>query len=78
MTDLGLCYLGAGDALKLFRERRLSPVELLEAQIARAADIEPAVNALAFTFFDEALVAARKAESRYMKTDGRLRRLEGP
>jgi len=77
MTDLDLCYLSAADALAAFRARKLSPVEVLEAQIARVQAVEPRVNALAYTFFDEAHAAARKAEARYMKTDGRLRRLEG-
>jgi len=77
MSEQDLCFLTATDALARFRARTLSPVELLEAQIARAEAVEPTVNALAYTFFDEALDAARKAEARYMKTDGRLRRLEG-
>ncbi|MGY8997801.1 MAG: amidase, partial [Alphaproteobacteria bacterium] len=77
MNDLDLCYLSARDALALFRSRKLSPVELLKAQIHRAEAVEPIVNALAYTFYDDALKAAAKAESRYMKTDGRLRKLEG-
>ncbi len=63
MTDL--CYLPATEALRLFREKSLSPVDLMEAVIARAEEVEPAVNALCFTFFDEALDAARKAEDAY-------------
>ncbi len=61
-----LCYLPATEALRLFRERRLSPVELMAAVIARAEAVEPAVNALCVTYFDEALAAARKAEDTYM------------
>src|SRR6185436_7302683 len=34
-------------------------------------------NAFTYTHFDEALDLARKAEARYMKTDGRVRPLEG-
>jgi len=64
MTDV--CYLPATEALRLFREKSLSPVDLMEAVIARAEEVEPAVNALCFTFFDEALDAARKAEDAYM------------
>ncbi len=77
MTDLDLCYLSGTEALARFRERSLSPVELLDALIARAEAVEPTVNALAYCHFDEARAAAKKAEARYMKTDGRLRRLEG-
>ncbi len=64
MSDL--CYLPATEALRLFRERDLSPVELMEAVIARAESVEPTVNALCITYFDEALAAARKAEDDYM------------
>ncbi len=64
MTDL--CYLPATETLRLFRERSLSPVELMEAVIARAESVEPTVNALCITYFDEALVAARRAEDAYM------------
>ncbi|MBN35750.1 MAG: amidase [Rhodospirillaceae bacterium] len=77
MSDHDLCFLSATEALGRFRDRSLSPVELLKAQIVRAEAVEPTINALAYTFFDDALDAAKKAEARYMKTDGRLRRLEG-
>ena len=77
MADPDLCYLSAGEALRRFRARELSPVEVLEAQIARAEAVEPKINALAFAFFDEALEAARAAEERYRRTGGRPRPLEG-
>lgn len=61
----GLTYLGATEALRLFRSRELSPVELLTAQIERTEQVNGAVNALTETLFDEALVQAREAEDRY-------------
>ncbi|MEE4276535.1 MAG: amidase [Thermoleophilia bacterium] len=64
MSDLW--YLPATEALRRFRERSLSPVELMEAVIARAEEVEPTVNALCVTYFDEALVAARAAEEAYI------------
>lgn len=63
--DGDLCYLSASQALGRFRERRLSPVELIRAVQARAAALEPAVNALVETYWDEALTEARAAEDRY-------------
>ncbi|MGN6679737.1 MAG: hypothetical protein ACTHKL_18390 [Streptosporangiaceae bacterium] len=63
MTDLH--YLSAVDALAKFRNKELSPVELLEAVIARAEVVEPAINAFAESRFDEALKAAKAAEARY-------------
>ena len=77
MPDLDLCYLSAREALGRFAARTLSPVEVLEAQIARAGAVEPRVNALAYTFFEDALKAARRAEDRYAGTGGRPRALEG-
>lgn len=67
MTDL--CYMSATEALRLFRARELSPVELTEAIIARAETVEPTVNAFAETFYEQALAQARAAESRYGGTD---------
>ncbi len=72
-----LCYLSATRALKLFRRRKLSPVELLQAQIERAEAIEPKINAFTDTYFEEALEQARQAEARYMKKKPRVRTLEG-
>ncbi len=74
MTDLDLCYLPAADALRLFRTRKLSPVELMKAVIARAESVQPKINAFTFKHHDEALKQARKAEARYAKghADGAL------
>lgn len=77
MTDLDLCYMSASEALRRFKARSLSPVELMQAVIARAEAVEPTINALSFRFNDEALAQARKAEAKYAKTDGRPRALEG-
>jgi len=75
MTDLH--YLSATEALRLFRSRELSPVELLDAVIARAEAVEPVVNALCHTFSDEARAAAREAEARYAGRGEPPRALEG-
>ena len=74
-TDL--CYMTAGEALALFKARKLSPVELTEAVIARSEAVNPKVNAYTYTFYERALEQARKAEEKYGKTDGRVRALEG-
>ncbi|MGB3315985.1 MAG: amidase, partial [Albidovulum sp.] len=67
MTKDDLCYLSAHKALEAFRARTLSPVELLQAVIDRAAEVEPQVNALTYTHYDTAMEAARRAEARYAK-----------
>ncbi len=63
MSDLW--YMSAAEALRLFRTRQLSPVELAEAVIARAETVEPTINAFAETHYEQALAEARAAESRY-------------
>jgi aspartyl-tRNA(Asn)/glutamyl-tRNA(Gln) amidotransferase subunit A len=75
MSDL--CYLPATEALRLFKERRLSPVELMEAVIARAEVVEPTINALCVTYVDEALQAAHRAEDSYMGRGEEPRPLTG-
>ena len=77
MADLDLCYLTATEAIEKFKARQLSPVELTQAVIARAEEVEPKINAFSFRYYDEALEKAKAAEARYMKSDGRLRPLEG-
>jgi len=59
--------LSATEALAKFRGKELSPVELLQAVIARAAIVEPEINAFAEERFDEALDAAKAAEARYAR-----------
>ena len=72
-----LYELSAVEALGLFRARKLSPVELTHAVIERAEEVEPAINAFSFTFFDEAMEAAREAERRYMGKGDEPRAAEG-
>ncbi|MHB1928037.1 MAG: amidase [Acidimicrobiales bacterium] len=75
MTEMDLCYTTATEAVARFSAGELSPVELMEAVIARAEAVEPTINAFAEARFDEALAAARAAERRYR--DGTARPLEG-
>jgi Asp-tRNA(Asn)/Glu-tRNA(Gln) amidotransferase A subunit family amidase len=75
MHDDELCYVSATEALRRFRDGTLSPVELVDAVIARAAATEPVVNALCMRYFDEAREHARRAERAWR--DGSARPLEG-
>jgi Asp-tRNA(Asn)/Glu-tRNA(Gln) amidotransferase A subunit family amidase len=77
MAASDLHYLSATDALAAFKSRKLSPVELMRAVIARAEAVEPKINAFPIKRYEEALAEAKTAEAKYMKTDGRLRALEG-
>jgi amidase len=75
--DLELCYLSGSDALSRFAAHTLSPVELMRAVIRRTQQVNPKLNAITYEYFDRALKQAREAESRYSRTDGRARPLEG-
>ncbi|MCP5080106.1 MAG: amidase [Alphaproteobacteria bacterium] len=77
MTDLDLCYMSANEALEQFQARKLSPVEIVKAQIGRAEKLEPKINAFADTYFDEALEQARASEDRYMSSAGPAGPLDG-
>ncbi|SEM47281.1 amidase [Streptacidiphilus jiangxiensis] len=77
MDSLELAYLPATDALRAFRSRNLSPVELMEAVIDRAERTEPDVNCLSERLFEEGLAAAREAEKRYAGHGPAPRALEG-
>jgi len=57
--------LPATELLRLYRSRRLSPVEATEAVLARINHAEPALNAWCLVDADSALAAARAAEHRY-------------
>lgn len=77
MTKDDLHYLGAAEALAGFAARTLSPVELMEATIARIEAVDSAVNALPIRFFETALADARRAETRYSGKGAAPRALEG-
>jgi len=75
MTDLH--YLAAAEALRLFRTRQLSPVELVTAVTERAEAVEPVLNAFAETFYEQALDQARASEARYAGRGEPVRPLDG-
>ncbi len=77
MADLELCYMPASTALEMFRAGKLSPVDVLQAQINRAEETEPKINALCATYFDEALEQARASEGRYASRSGPVGPLDG-
>lgn len=62
-----ILYLTATEALARFADRSLSPVELLQAQIARAEATKDNINAFTYTHYDEALDAARESEARWAR-----------
>ena len=72
-----IAYISASEAIRRFRSRELSPVELTEAVLERAAQTEPTINAFAVLYPEKAMDAARRAERSYMGDGPPPRPLEG-
>lgn len=70
-----LVDVSATEALERFRRLELSPLELLDAMIDRAAATEPIVNAFTDTYFEQAREQAADAADAYAR--GTARPLEG-
>ena len=77
MSDDDLNYLSAREAARRFRDRSLSPVELLDAMIARAEAIKESVNPFGDCYFDEARDRARESEKLFAGKVGDAGPLEG-
>ncbi len=58
-------YLSATEALKKFKNKTLSPLELTKAVIDRAEKINPKINAHNFTFYEKAIKSAKKSEEKF-------------
>jgi len=74
--DTDLCYLTASEAIAGFKAGTYSPVDVLNAQMARIETHNPALNVITHTYFEEALDQAHAAQARYRSGDS-LRPLEG-
>jgi len=68
--------LSAAELARRIRRRELSPVEVVEAFLARIERLDPAVNAFITVLPEQALAAARAAEAAVM-SGGRLGPLHG-
>jgi len=69
-------YMGVAELARLIRAREVSPVEVLEAAIARIEARNPSLNAVIFTDFGGARAEAKKAEAAVM-AGGNLPPLHG-
>ena len=77
MSAPDLCYLSALEALAAFRSGELSPLDYLEALIARSEEINPRVNAWTHTYWERSRAEAKQAEARYLGQGNAPRLLEG-
>jgi amidase/aspartyl-tRNA(Asn)/glutamyl-tRNA(Gln) amidotransferase subunit A len=69
MTSDELAYMSATELAGRIRGREVSPVEVMDATIARIEKRNPGINALIFTDFDGARREAVKAEERLSKSE---------
>lgn len=67
MADLELCYTPATELARMVRDKKVSPVELVENSLARIAEINPTLNAFCFSYPEEALEKAKAAEAAVAK-----------
>ncbi|MDP2625438.1 MAG: amidase [Candidatus Rokubacteria bacterium] len=77
MTDRDLCFTPATELARLFRARKASPLEVMQAVLARIDAVNPAVNAYVTVAREQALQAARRATAALKKTGAALPPLHG-
>lgn len=65
MADSALHHLSASELSAAYAGRRLSPVEVTEAVLARIEAWEPRLNAMYLTFAEEARASAAESEARW-------------
>jgi amidase len=61
VTDRDLCFVPASELLRLYKARKASPLEVMQAVFARIDAVNPALNAYVTLARESALAAARKA-----------------
>ena len=64
-TDIEICYLSASDTLKKYKEKKLSPVEVLSAVIKRIETVNPKINAFNYLDFDKSIELAKESEKKF-------------
>lgn len=76
MNSEEIGYMSATRMLKAYREKELSPVEVIDAILKRIEEINPKINAFVTLLGDEARDAAKKAEKEILEGKS-LRALHG-
>ena len=71
-----LCFTPATELVRLFRARRVSPLELMHALLARIDAVNPTVNAIVTLARESALAEARRATAA-LRRSARLGPLHG-
>jgi aspartyl-tRNA(Asn)/glutamyl-tRNA(Gln) amidotransferase subunit A len=69
MSDGDLCFTSATQLAGLISRREVSPVEIVQAVLARAERLQPVLNIFAMLRAEQAMDAARAAEAAVMRGD---------
>jgi aspartyl-tRNA(Asn)/glutamyl-tRNA(Gln) amidotransferase subunit A len=62
MSDIDLCYMSARKLASAYRRRTLSPVEVVDAVLARIETLNPTLNAFCLVLPEQAREEAKRAE----------------
>ena len=62
MDSLEICYMSAGSLSKLVENKKVSPVEIVDAHLSRIDATEPILNSFITLLANESRIAARQAE----------------
>jgi aspartyl-tRNA(Asn)/glutamyl-tRNA(Gln) amidotransferase subunit A len=71
MTDADLAFASIEEVARLYRKRKLSPVELTKLMLARIEQLSPKLNAYITVTSEFALTQAKKAEAELFAPRGR-------
>ena len=63
MDPIEICFKSAGELGPLIRDKEISPVEIIEAHLARIEETEPVLNSFITLLPEESRAAARRAEA---------------
>ncbi len=77
MPDRDLCFTPATTLVDLYRRRKVSPLEVMRAVLARIERVNPPLNAYVTVAAEQALAAARKATAQAAGRGARLGPLHG-
>ena len=67
MNGSEIAWLTAGEMVELYRSRALSPVEAVDAQLARIQALDPKLNCYITVTAERARARAKEAEARYAR-----------
>jgi aspartyl-tRNA(Asn)/glutamyl-tRNA(Gln) amidotransferase subunit A len=71
MNSTEICYFTASQLCRLIQNKKISPIEVVEAHLTRIRSLEPVLNSFITLLDDQAMAAAKQAEKEIQ--EGRYR-----